>query len=425
MSRTLPSARPSSPRQSSARQAAAVLVAEVTEQGRTLDDALSDTKSFNALEGRDRAFARAIASATLRRLGGIDVTLARYMQQPLPKGAGLARAILRTGAGQLLVLGLPPHAVVSETVGLAQSANSAAPFAKLMNAVLRKVSTDGVAAFNALPPGADLPDWLFTRWRASLGGETARAIAAALRTEAPLDITVKDDAMKWAETLGGAVFEGDTVRLTEHVDVTQAPGFDEGAWWVQDAAAAAPVRLLGDVRGLDVLDLCAAPGGKTMQLAAAGARVTALDVSEERLVRVRENLARTKLDADIVCADARAYDPKKTFDIVVLDAPCSATGTLRRHPDVAWLRRPTDIAALAALQAELLERAIDLTTPGGRTLYVVCSLEAEEGPAVVDAALKARPYEIEDTGRTLRTTPADRADEGGMDGFYARVLQRL
>lgn len=415
MSRTLPSAR----------QAAAVLVAEVTEQGRTLDDALSAAKSFNALEGRDRAFARAIASATLRRLGGIDVVLSRYMQQPLPKGAGLARAILRTGAAQLLVLGLPPHAVVSETVGLAQSANSSAPFAKLMNAVLRKVSTDGVTAFNALPPGADLPDWLFTRWRASLGGETARAIAAALRAEAPLDITVKSDPSEWAQKLGGGVFDGDTVRIAEHLDVTQAPGFDDGAWWVQDAAAAAPVRLLGDVNGLNVLDLCAAPGGKTMQLAAAGARVTALDISEERLARVRENLARTKLEADIVCADARAFKTKKTFDVVVLDAPCSATGTLRRHPDVAWLRRPTDIAALAALQAELLERAIDLTKPGGKTLYIVCSLEGEEGPAVVDAALAGRPYEVEGTDKILRTTPADRAAEGGMDGFYARVLHRL
>lgn len=420
MSRTLPSARPAS-----ARQAAAVLVAEVTEQGRTLDDALSDTRSFNVLEGRDRAFARAIASATLRRLGGIDVVLARYMQQPLPKGAGLARAILRTGAAQLLVLGLPPHAVVSETVGLAQSANSSAPFARLMNAVLRKVATDGVTAFAALPPGADLPDWLFTRWRASYGGETARAIAAALRNEAPLDITVKHAAADWAEKLGGAVFEADTVRLAEHTDVTAAPGFDEGAWWVQDAAAAAPVRLLGDINGLTVLDLCAAPGGKTMQLAAAGAQVTALDISEERLARVRENLTRTKLAADIVCADARSFAPKRTFDIVVLDAPCSATGTLRRHPDAAWLRRPTDIPALASLQAELLDRAIDLTTPGGKVLYIVCSLEAEEGPAVVQAALAQRPYEIESTDQILRTTPADRAAEGGMDGFYAHVLHRL
>lgn len=415
MSRTLPTAR----------QAAAVLVAEVTEHGRTLDEALSDTRSFDALEGRDRAFARAIASATLRCLGGIDAVLTRYLQQPLPKGAGLARSILRTGAAQLLVLGLPPHAVVSETVGLAQSAKSAAPFARLMNAVLRKVSTDGVAAFAALPPGADLPDWLFNRWRASFGADAARAIATALREEAPLDITVKSDPETWAGKLGGAVFEANTVRVSQPIDITAAEGFQSGDWWVQDAAAAAPVRLLGDVGGLDILDLCAAPGGKTMQLAAAGANVTALDVSEDRLARVRENLARTRLEAEIVCADARTFNPQRTYDIVVLDAPCSATGTLRRHPDVAWLRRPTDIPALATLQGELLARAIDLTTPGGKLLYVVCSLEPEEGASVVDAALASRPYEVEGTDRMLRTTPADRADEGGMDGFYARVLHKL
>jgi 16S rRNA (cytosine967-C5)-methyltransferase len=415
MSRTLPTAR----------QAAAVLVAEVTEHGRTLDEALTDTKSFNALEGRDRAFARAIASATLRRLGGIDVVLSRYVQQPLPKGAALARAILRTGAAQLLVLGLPPHAVVSETVGLAQSAQSAQPFARLMNAVLRKVSTDGMTAFGALPPGADLPDWLFNRWRASYGSDVARAIATSLRGEAPLDITVKQDAADWAERLGGHVFDATTVRLPEHGDITAMPGFDEGAWWVQDAAAAMPVRLLGDVRNLDVLDLCAAPGGKTMQLASAGARVTAVDLSEDRLVRVRENLTRTHLEAEVVCADARTWRPKHMYDVVVLDAPCSATGTLRRHPDVAWLRRPTDIANLSELQGELLDCAIEMARPGGKVLYAVCSLEPEEGPAVVDAALGRRPYEIEGTDLILRTTPATRAAEGGMDGFYARVLHRL
>lgn len=419
MSRTLPTAK------GSPRQAAAVLVAEVTEHGRTLDEALTDTKSFNALEGRDRAFARAVASATLRRLGGIDVVLSRYMQQPLPKGAALARAILRTGAAQLLVLGLPPHAVVSETVGLARSAQSAQPFAALMNAVLRKVSTDGMTAFAALPPGADLPDWLFTRWRAGYGGDAARAIATALRSEAPLDITAKDAPEAWAERLGGVVFEGNTVRIAAHGDITTMPGFDDGAWWVQDAAAAMPVRLLGDVESLDVLDLCAAPGGKTMQLAAAGAKVTSLDLSEDRLARVRENLARTKLDAEIVCADARTWRPRHMYDVVVLDAPCSATGTLRRHPDVAWLRRPTDIASLSELQGELLDCAIEMTRPGGKVLYAVCSLEPEEGPAVVDAALGRRPYEIEGTDRILRTTPATRAAEGGMDGFYARVLHRL
>ena len=219
--------------------------------------------------------------------------------------------------------------------------------------------------------------------------------------------------------------DGATVRLNEGGDVTALPGFDEGAWWVQDAAAAAPVALLGDIAGLTALDLCAAPGGKTLQLAAAGAIVTALDVSASRIEKVIENLARTKLAATTVVADARTWDTEERFDIVLLDAPCTATGTLRRHPDVAWLRRPTDIPTLTALQSALLDRAIDLAKPGGRILYAVCSLEPEEGAGVADAALGRWPDRIAATDATLRTTPATRADEGGMDGFYARVLRRL
>lgn len=413
------------PTRASARRAAAVLVAEVLDHGRTLDDALATTKSFAALEGRDRAFARAIASATLRRLGGIDAVLAQYLQKPLADSAALARAILRTGAAQLLVMGSPPHAVVSESVSVAQAARTAAPFAKLVNAVLRRVSTDGGAAFAAQPPGADLPDWLFARWRATYGDDAAAAIARALRAEPPLDITVKADPARWAATLGGRVFDADTVRLDSGGEIAALPGFADGAWWVQDAAAAAAVRLLGDIAGLTVVDLCAAPGGKTMQLAHAGAHVTALDQSAQRLERVAENLQRTGLKATLVAADAREWRTEERFDIVLLDAPCTATGTLRRHPDVAWLRRPTDIASLAALQSALLERAIDLAKPGGRILYVVCSLEPEEGPGVIDAALAQWPDRIAATDAVLRTTPATRADEGGMDGFYARVLTRL
>lgn len=406
---------------SSARRAAAVLVAEVLDRGRTLDEALTGARSFTALEGRDRAFARAIASTTLRRLGGIDAVLAQYLQRPLPEAAALARAILRTGAAQLLVMGSPPHAVVSEAVGLAHSATTAAPFAKLVNAVLRRVAADGGAAFAAQPPGADLPDWLFSRWRAAYGAD-ADAIARALRAEPPLDLTPKSDPEAWAARLGGRVIEGRTVRLDGGGDVAALPGFAEGAWWVQDVAASAPIGLLGDVTGLDVADLCAAPGGKTMQLANAGAVVTAVDISAERLERVAGNLKRTGLSATLVAADALAWRPERQFDVVVLDAPCSATGTLRRHPDVAWLRRPSDIAALGAIQAALLDRAIDLVKPGGRLLYIVCSLEPEEGPAAVEAALARAAGAIAPAGAVLHTTPAARADEGGMDGFFARVL---
>lgn len=407
-----------------ARRAAAVLVAEVLDHGRTLDDALTATRSFGTLEGRDRAFARAIASTTLRRLGGIDTVLARYLQRPLPDGAALARSILRTGAAQLLAMGSPAHAVVSEAVGLARGARSAEPFAGLINAVLRKVAGDGKAEFAALPPGADLPNWLFARWTAAHGADTANAIARALRAEPPLDLTPRADPEGWAARLGGRVIDGRTVRIDSGGDIAALPGFAEGDWWVQDAAASAPVTLLGDVKGLDVADLCAAPGGKTMQLAHAGANVTAVDISALRLQWVGENLARTQLAATLVEADALKWTPDRQFDVVVLDAPCSATGTLRRHPDVAWLRRPSDIPALVALQTSLIDRAIDLVKPGGRLLYAVCSLEPEEGPGVVDAALQRAEGRIAPTDAVLHTTPATHADEGGMDGFYARVLLR-
>ncbi|MBL8551748.1 MAG: methyltransferase domain-containing protein [Hyphomonadaceae bacterium] len=434
----------------SPRLAAAEIVSAVLDEGRTLEAALAQTHSFKALEGRDRAFARAIASATLRRLGGIDAVLARFVQRPLPDGAKLARALLRTAAAQLLVLKTPPHAVVSETVTLANSARATAAFAKLMNAVLRKVASEGGAILEALPPGADLPGWLYARWRAAYGDGVAAEIAAALLEEPPLDLSVKSDAEGWAQRLGGVVLPTGAVRLAgdsrkaeDHPTpyplpsrggVETLPGFSEGEWWVQDAAAALPARLLGEVRGQDVLDLCAAPGGKTMQLAAAGARVTALDISAERLERVRANLSRTRLQAEIVCADALEWRSEPRFDAILLDAPCSATGTLRRHPDVAWVRRPTDLKALTDLQGRLLARAGAWLKPGGRLVYAVCSLEPEEGPEIVAAALKAGGWRRSEIGMDevgeplvsaegdLRTLPSHLPDRGGMDGFYAARL---
>ncbi|MBU6371142.1 MAG: methyltransferase domain-containing protein [Alphaproteobacteria bacterium] len=413
----------------SARRAAAALVSAVTDDGRTLDDALAATASYAALDGRDRAFARAIASATLRRLGGIDAVLAQFMARPLGDAASVPRAILRTGAAQLLALDAAPHAVVSEAVALAQSSRSARPFAGLINAVLRKVATQGRAVVDAAPPGADLPDWLFARWRAAYGAKAA-AIALALRDEPPMDLTVKTDAAGWAARLGGAVGPTGGVRLPPGARVTELDGFAEGAWWVQDAAAMLPALMLGDVSGQRVADLCAAPGGKTLQLAAAGARVTALDIAESRLARLRDNLARTQLSAEVVCADACVWRPTEPFDAVLLDAPCTATGTLRRHPDAAWLRRPTDIATLTTIQSELLVAARDMTRPGGVIVYAVCSLELEEGEAMIEVArglgLTVEPAPEDSPARAfasadgaVRTTPAD-----DMDGFFAVRLRR-
>jgi len=420
----------------SARRAAADLLVAV-EQGRALDDALADTPSFATLQGRDRAFARALATATLRRLGGVDAVLARFLQRPLPDTAFHGRALLRLGAAQLLVLGTPAHAAVGETVEIANSMREAYGFAKLMNAVLRRVSREGEAILASLPPGADLPAWLYTRWRAAYG-DAAPRIANALKHEPPLDLTVKGDAAEWAARIGADVTPTGSVRLASGPSIEQLPGFSDGAWWVQDAAAALPARMLGDVAGKRVLDLCAAPGGKTLQLAAAGARVTAVDKSAPRLERLRENLERTKLEAEIICADALDYRVATPFDAVLLDAPCTSTGTLRRHPDVAWLRRPTDVRTLAALQARLLDAATALTAPGGQLVYAVCSLEPEEGPGIVSAALSAGAWrrvplktgdlpgadEFITSPGDLRTHPGFWPEIGGLDGFYAARLVR-
>lgn len=419
-----------------ARLAAADLLVAVLDRGRSLDDALAATPSFAALEGRDRGFARALASASLRRLGGIDAVLGRFLERPLPETASAARALLHVGAAQALVLGTPAHAAVGETVAAANSRRETRGFAKLINAVLRRVCREGPALLAALPPGADLPAWLFARWRASYGAG-ADAIARALLQEPPLDLTAKADAAHWAQMLGGRLTPTGSVRLAA-APIEQLAGFGEGAWWVQDAAAALPALLLGgDLNNKRVLDLCAAPGGKTLQLAAAGAAVTAVDKSEQRLQRLRENLTRTGLAAEIVCADALTFRPAAPFDAALLDAPCSSTGTMRRHPDVAWLRRPDDIRALADLQRKLLAAAAGMLKPGAPLIYAVCSLEPEEGPGVVADALRAgwrrSPIEADEAAGIaafltpageLRTHPGCWPEIGGLDGFYAARLVR-
>ncbi len=420
----------------SARRAAAELLVAVMDRGLSLDDALQATPSFLSLEGRDRTFARALVASGLRRLGGVSAVLSRFLERPLPESAAHARALLHLGATQLLVLGTPAHAAVGETVETANAMREARGFAKLMNAVLRRVAREGAEILAALPAGADLPPWLFTRWRAAYG-ERAEAIARALLHEPPLDLSVKDDASGWAEKLGGFVTATGSVRVAPGARIESLPGFAEGAWWVQDAAAALPARLLGDVAGRRVLDLCAAPGGKTLQLAAAGALVTALDKSEPRLERLRENLARTRLRAEIVCADALEFRAREGFDAILLDAPCSSTGTLRRHPDVAWLRRPNDVRALSELQMQLLDVCAPLLRPGGCLVYAVCSLEPEEGPAIAATALqrgwRRGPVQVGEIAGAdefitpdgdVRTLPSHWSDKGGLDGFFAARLMR-
>jgi 16S rRNA (cytosine967-C5)-methyltransferase len=420
------------------RRVAADLIEGVLYHGRPLDEALE--AALAAVAERDRALVRMLAATVLRRHGTLRAVVGTFLTRA-PKGGLRLDAALLLGAAQILFLDVPDHAAVDLSVRLAQADHAARHYAGLVNAVLRKVAAEGQAVLAGLTdPALDTPDWLMARWRAAYGVDAASAIAEAHRHEAALDLTVKADAAEWAERLGGRVLPTGTVRLLAKGPVPQLAGFAEGAWWVQDAAAALPARLLGDVRGLRIADLCAAPGGKTLQLAAAGALVTAVDRAESRLERLRQNLERTGLSAEIVCADVLDF-AGGPFDAVLLDAPCSATGTIRRHPDVAWTKRPQDIASLAELQAALLDRAVQLVKPGGRIVYCTCSLEPEEGPDQIEALLGRRPgvtrlpIEAAAIGADpawitaageLRTLPCHLPDAdprlAGLDGFFAARL---
>lgn len=401
--------------------------------------------STRALEPRDRAFVRLLVTTTLRRLGQIDVVLDRCLDRKPPRKLAEVRDIMRLGAAQLLFLDTPAHAVVDTAVTLVK-AGRFAPYAGLVNAVLRRVARDGVElAATVDAQRLNTPRWLWLDWVATYGEDTARAIGAAHLNEPPLDITLRpgQDPAAWAERLEATVLPTGSLRRSAGAGgaVSALPGYADGLWWVQDAAAALPVGLLGNVAGQRVADLCAAPGGKTMQLAAAGALVTAVDRSARRLRRVSANLDRLGLSATLIDADATAWQPEGgPFDAVLLDAPCSATGTIRRHPDVPRHRRPADIEALAATQAALLRAACDMVKPGGLIVYCVCSLQHAEGPAQVAAALdlglplELVPVQAAEVGGlaelitpegALRTLPCHLAEAGGMDGFYAARLRRV
>jgi 16S rRNA (cytosine967-C5)-methyltransferase len=430
-----------------ARRIAVDILESVLRHRRPLDEQLDGGSAhlgLAALPERDRALVRHLVATVLRRLGTLRHLLGLYLERGIPAHSARAETALLIGAAQILWLDVPDHAAVDLSVRLVQADRHARRFVGLVNAVLRRVAQNAAEQLRDLDAAAlDTPDWLMARWQRSYGPDQARAIAAANRHEPALDLTVKNDAAHWAERLGGRVLPTGTVRAVVHGPVPRLPGYDEGAWWVQDAAAALPAQLLGDVRGKSVADLCAAPGGKTAQLAAAGARVTAVDRSAPRLERLKQNLARLGLDAETVVADATAWQ-SEPFDAVLLDAPCSATGTIRRHPDIPWLKRESDIAALSALQRRLLAQAVELTRPGGLIVYCTCSLEPDEGIDPVeellarDPRLRRRPLapsdvhgcaEFLDTAGDLRTLPHYLPDPnpqlGGIDGFYACRLERL
>ena len=400
------------------REAAFDLLSGVLDRRRTLEEALGRLPN---LEPRDRAAAHRLAAAVLRRAGSLDAALEPFLAKAPPDQV---RHILRIGAAGLLLLDTPPHAAVATAVALARAKGLPA-FCKLVNAVLRRVADAGSAALDGLDgPRLDTPPWLWSAW-----GSEARAIATAHLIEAPLDLSLLPGS---APPEGGEQLPTGSWRYPPGTRVTALPGFDAGTFWVQDAAAALPARLLAPRAHERIADLCAAPGGKTAQLAAAGAHVTAVERDPVRMTRLRENLARLNLGAETVEADATQWRPPALLDAVLLDAPCSATGTIRRHPDVPHLKRARDIADLAKQQDALLTAAAAMLRPGGRLVYAVCSLQLDEGPIRASLAAKRLPLRVLPFTPTeaagieqaltpdgfLRTTPALWPSLGGMDGFF-------
>ena len=433
-----------------ARTLAVNLVAGVTMDGQPLEQVLAGLSSrpqVAAMEARDRALARAIAATVLRRQGELELVLNAFLERPLPADKGRLWPILLTSAAQMLCLDMPPHAVVDLAVETARRDRGARRFAKLTNAVLRRVAEKGRAIMEAHDgTRRNIPDWLWQRWSLAYGDDGARRIAEASLAEAPLDITVKpggDGVETWAERLGGRVLPTGSVRLAAHGRVEDLAGYAEGAWWVQDAAAALVHRAAGQVAGKEVADLCAAPGGKTAGLAAGGARVTAVDISATRLERLRANLARLRLTAEIVQADVATWSPARTFDVVILDAPCTATGTIRRHPDILRLKAPEDVGRMAELQRTLLQNAATLVKPDGFLIFATCSLEPEEGIRQVArfldthadfervpigaAEIGAEPAWLTPAGE-IRTLPFHLTLQpvamSGLDGFFVARLRR-
>jgi 16S rRNA (cytosine967-C5)-methyltransferase len=427
-----------SQRPRTARAVAHELIGAVLRSHRPLDELLAAHPGLAALSPRDRGFARKLVGTVLRRLGQIDRLIADCLERPLPRRGAPAMDALRLGAAQLLFLGTPAHAAVDSTVQLLS--HGVAGYRGLVNAVLRRLDREGGERLAALPPvPINTPAWLYEGWVGAYGPATAAAIATAHLEEPPLDLSVKSAPGDWAARLGATLLPTGSLRLEAEGPIEALAGFAEGGWWVQDAAAALPARLFGEVAGRRVIDLCAAPGGKTAMLAAAGAAVVAVDRSPTRLARLRQNLARLGLAAEILEADATQWEPAEPADAVLLDAPCSSTGTIRRHPDLPWIKRPQEMKTLVRLQDRLLAAAARMVRPGGLLVYCTCSLEPAECAERIAAFLadgapfEAAPIEpgeigglaeLVTTSGELRSLPCHLADAGGMDGFYAARLRR-
>jgi len=431
------------------RKAAARLLSAIVDRHTPLDG-LTDEKGGNpaylALDERDRMLVRAILNAGLRHRRTIEALIAARLERPLPAKAHALSHLLHVAAAQILFLDIPDSAAVDLAVTHAGEDPRTARFTGLVNGVLREIVRRKERALpSVLEATKDAPDWLIARLEGDYGPEHTRAILEAHRREPPTDFTVKSDAPGWAERLGGIVLPTGSVRVGRlSMPVSRLPGFEEGAWWVQDVAASLPARLFGNIEGRRVADLCAAPGGKTAQLALSGAHVTAIEKSPSRSRRLKENLTRLNLEATIVQSDLFDLDPAAPFDAVLLDAPCSSTGTIRRHPDVAWTKTPEDIEKLADLQYRMADFALRLLRPGGCMVFSNCSLARSEGEEVVARLLREHAdieidpvsadelpdiAEFVTTEGFLRTTPAGlqvgQPEPSGLDGFFAARLRRL
>lgn len=432
-----------------ARDVALRWLAEVALHDETLDSGAAQLEGLDALSPQDRAFARRLVTSTLRHDKPFRALLRPFLRKSIPEHKAPVYLILLMGMAQLLREDIPPHAAVNTSVELCKL-HGFDRMSGLVNVVLKKIAAQREelnAKLDAMAPKEWLPSWLFDDWRAAYGKDAVKGMVAQLRKNPPLDVSVKDDATRWAETLGGEVVGAQSVRLAAGgAAVSQLEGYEDGAWWVQDVAASLPAQLLlaqlDDGEGKQIYDFCAAPGGKTMQLAAAGARVTAVDLSDHRLARVEENLERTQLGekVELVRADLREWQPQEGAvpDAILFDAPCSATGTFRRHPDLLLNKRPKDVKEMVALQRELLSQLMRWLPAGVPVLYCVCSLQHAEGEAQIEwlqeafegvkmiplAAPEGMPQEFVSEQGAIRTLPHHLAEKGGMDGFFMAMFEK-
>lgn len=426
-----------------ARHTALDVVISVIDKRNALDQAFEHDTDFVTLPSRDKGFARMLATTTIRRMGQIDHVISSCEERSGASRPPILQHILRLGVTQLLFMNVPDHAAVDTAVRLAEERGCARQKA-FVNAVLRNVARNGAEIVARQDAGRlNTPEWLMKLWVADYDLRGAAQIMEANLGEAPLDLSLKDPDSHnyWSAHFQAINFPTGSLRMNSGGHVTQMDGFEEGAWWVQDAAAAIPATLFGDVSGKTVFDMCAAPGGKTAQLASQGAHVIALDRSSKRLKRLKENMARLGLEShvDIVTADATAWFSKDKFDYILLDAPCSATGTIRRHPDILHSKQERDIARLADLQARLLDHAFSLLNSGGILIFCTCSLQKAEGEHQILAFLERTPdahkvavqadevggvEEIIDAQGDVRILPFHRAASGGMDGFFISRIRK-